>query len=157
MPKTPVEIDAGLDASGKPYKILRYPDLKKKLEEEWKQQRGHWDASDRKLDQCILHSDNRTQFRELIGVLDALTDREQARFVRNDQFGRQAVEPMTNYFVSRATKDLGSEARIGVMLTSVERRLPYGLPLLPRPATTCGLDLFLQTGSGHPRILGSPA
>jgi hypothetical protein len=67
VPKTPVEIDSGTGG-----KILRYPDLAKKIEDEWKQQGGHRDPSDKKLDQCILHSDNRTPFRELIAVLDAL-------------------------------------------------------------------------------------
>jgi biopolymer transport protein ExbD len=67
VPKTSVEVDSGSGA-----KILRYPDLAKKIEDEWKQQGGHRDPSDKKLDQCILHSDNRTPFRELIAVLDAL-------------------------------------------------------------------------------------
>ena len=92
-----------------------------------------------------------------IGVLDALTDREQARFVRNDQFGRQAVEPMTNYFVSRATKELGSDGRIGVMLTSVERRLPEELTSLRRSATTGGLDGFLKLGTDKSWILEGSA
>jgi biopolymer transport protein ExbD len=53
-------------------KIVRYPDLAKKIEEEWKQQGGHRDPSDRKLDQAILHTDNRTPFKEVVAVLDAL-------------------------------------------------------------------------------------
>ena len=67
VPKTPVEIDSG---DGR--QVLRYPDLAKKIEEEWKQQRGHFDAADKKLDQCMLYSDNRTPFRELVAVIDAL-------------------------------------------------------------------------------------
>lgn len=66
VPKTPVELTAG------DIKVLRYPDLAKKIEEEWKQQGGHRDPSDKKFDQCILHTDNRTPFREIIAVLDAL-------------------------------------------------------------------------------------
>jgi len=66
VPKTQVEVGDGSN------KIVRYPDLAKKIEEEWKQQGGHRDPSDRKLDQCILHSDNRTPFKEIIAVLDAL-------------------------------------------------------------------------------------
>lgn len=64
IPKNQVEIG---DA-----KIIRYPDLAKKLEEEWKNQGGHRDPTDRKLDQCILFSDNRTPFKEIVAVLDAL-------------------------------------------------------------------------------------
>lgn len=67
VPKAPVELD-----SGEGNKIVRYPDLAKKIEAEWMQQRGHWDPSDKKVDQCILHSDNRTPFRELVAVLDAI-------------------------------------------------------------------------------------
>jgi biopolymer transport protein ExbD len=64
VPKTPVE--SGAD------KNVRYPDLAKKIEAEWQQQGGHRDPSDKKLDQCILHADNRTPFKEVIAVLDAL-------------------------------------------------------------------------------------
>jgi biopolymer transport protein ExbD len=67
VPKTPVEIK---DATGSV--IIRYPELAKKIETEWQQNGGHKDASDRKLDQCILHSDNRAPFREIIAVLDAI-------------------------------------------------------------------------------------
>ncbi len=67
VPKTPVEIDSGTGG-----KILRYPDLAKKIDDEWKQQRGHFDVADKKLDQCTLYSDNRTSFRELVAVIDAL-------------------------------------------------------------------------------------
>jgi len=67
IPKAPQEIDSGSGA-----KIVRYPDLAKRIEEEWKQQRGHFDVADKKLDQCTLYSDNRTPFRELVGVIDAL-------------------------------------------------------------------------------------
>jgi biopolymer transport protein ExbD len=65
--KTPVEVEAGAGN-----KILRFPELAKKIEEEWKQQGGHRDPSDKKLDQAILHTDNRTPYREIIAVLDAL-------------------------------------------------------------------------------------
>lgn len=61
------EIQVGNDP-----KLVRYPDLAKKIEEEWKAQGGHRDPTDRKLDQCILFSDNRTPFREIVAVLDAL-------------------------------------------------------------------------------------
>jgi biopolymer transport protein ExbD len=67
VPKTPLELD-----SGEGGKVLRFPDLAKKIDEEWKQQKGHFDVADKKLDQCTLYSDNRTQFRELIAVIDAL-------------------------------------------------------------------------------------
>jgi biopolymer transport protein ExbD len=66
VPKTPVEIKDGDRV------IVRFPDLAKKIEQEWQTNGGHRDPSDKKLDQCILHSDNRAPFREIIAVLDAL-------------------------------------------------------------------------------------
>jgi len=65
VPKNPVEL-------GGDSKIVRYPELAKKIEEEWKTQGTHRDPTDRKLDQCILFSDNRTPFKEIVAVLDAL-------------------------------------------------------------------------------------
>ena len=75
-----------------------------------------------------------------LGVLDALTDAERARFVDGPDSGRQQVEPMTNYFVSRMTKELGAGSRVGFMLTSVNRRLPDELDALRESALTGGID-----------------
>ncbi|MEK6371779.1 MAG: DUF5916 domain-containing protein [Acidobacteriota bacterium] len=75
-----------------------------------------------------------------IGILDALTDAERARFIRGGAGGRQQVEPMTNYFVSRATKEIGETARVGFLLTSVNRRLPSELSYLRENALTLGTD-----------------
>lgn len=53
-------------------KSIRYPDLAAKIEQEWKTVGTHRDASDKKLDQAILHSDNETAYVYLIGVIDAI-------------------------------------------------------------------------------------
>ncbi len=74
-----------------------------------------------------------------IGVLDALTDAERARFIRGIESGRQQVEPMTNYFVTRATKELG-DTRVGLLVTSVNRRLPAELSDLRENALLLGSD-----------------
>lgn len=66
VPKTPVKVGEGKNA------VIRYPDLAKKLEASWKANGGHTDPSDKKLDQCILQTDNKSPFKEIIGVLDAL-------------------------------------------------------------------------------------
>lgn len=80
-----------------------------------------------------------------IGVLDALTNAEHGRFLRDGVGGRQLVEPMSNYFVSRATKELGGgRARVGVMLNSVARRLDDDLVGLRRNALTGGVDGYLN-------------
>ena len=75
-----------------------------------------------------------------LGVLDALTDNESARFMAGPLQQRQIVEPMTNYFVTRDTREIGSNARIGVMLTSVNRRLPDELSNLRDRAELAGVD-----------------
>jgi hypothetical protein len=75
-----------------------------------------------------------------IGILNALTDTERARFVDGTDSGRTQVEPMTNYFVSRATKEIGSASRLGVMFTSVNRKLPDELTALRESSMTGGLD-----------------
>ena len=53
-------------------KLVRYPDLAKRIESEWQQQGGHRDPTDKKVDRAILHTDNKMPFKEIIGVLDAL-------------------------------------------------------------------------------------
>jgi hypothetical protein len=75
-----------------------------------------------------------------IGVLDALTDRERGDFVLGSDRWSQAVEPMTNYFVGRATKEYGKGSRIGILLTSTNRRLPNELSYLRSNAYTAGVD-----------------
>ena len=75
-----------------------------------------------------------------IGVLDALTAAEHARFVNGATFGRQQVEPMTNYFISRGTKEIGDKSRVGFMLTSVNRRVPDELSYLRDSALSGGID-----------------
>jgi hypothetical protein len=75
-----------------------------------------------------------------VGVLNALTDVERARFVDGPDSGRLQIEPMTNYFVSRVTKEVGAASRIGFLLTSVHRRLPDELEVLRENAVTLGTD-----------------
>jgi hypothetical protein len=81
-----------------------------------------------------------------LGVLDALTDSEEARFVSGtgvgQEFGRQQVEPLTNYFVTRATKEIGDGSRLGVLFTSVNRNLSDELSSLRESAVTGGFDAY---------------
>jgi hypothetical protein len=62
-----------------------------------------------------------------IGVLDALTDQEEAWFRVESIVDKQTVEPMTNYLVARATKEYGKDSRAGFMFTSANRRLTDNL------------------------------
>lgn len=50
----------------------RYPDLANKIKDEWKQNGSHRAASDMKLDQAVLHTDNSTPFSDVIAVIDAI-------------------------------------------------------------------------------------
>jgi hypothetical protein len=60
-----------------------------------------------------------------IGVLNALTGRERARYVTTPGAAEelQVVEPLTNYFVGRVKKELrGGATTVGGILTSTTRR-----------------------------------
>jgi biopolymer transport protein ExbD len=55
-----------------PVEVVRFPDLATKVETEWKAKGQHSNPTDRKLDQAILHTDNKTEFKYIIGVIDAI-------------------------------------------------------------------------------------
>src|ERR1700693_4132818 len=55
-----------------PVEVIRFPDLADKVESEWKAKGQHSNPTDLKLDQAILHTDNKTEFRYIIGVIDAI-------------------------------------------------------------------------------------
>ncbi|HZU83378.1 MAG TPA: biopolymer transporter ExbD [Polyangiaceae bacterium] len=55
-----------------PVEVVRYPDLAAKVETEWKAKGQHSNPTDKKLDQAILHTDNKTEFKYIIGVIDAI-------------------------------------------------------------------------------------
>jgi biopolymer transport protein ExbD len=52
--------------------VVRFPDLADKVESEWKAKGQHSNPTDHKLDQAILHTDNKTEFKYIIGVIDAV-------------------------------------------------------------------------------------
>ncbi|MCA9593700.1 MAG: biopolymer transporter ExbD [Myxococcales bacterium] len=64
-----------IDVERKPVKNgedIRYPDLAKKISEEWTQNGSHRAGTDKKFDQAVLHTDNSTQFADVIAVIDAI-------------------------------------------------------------------------------------
>ena len=81
-----------------------------------------------------------------IGILDALTNRETASYVRSGgaAASRQMVEPMANYFVGRVKKDFHEGATtIGGILTSTTRRIgddSIAADRLRSRATVLGVD-----------------
>jgi hypothetical protein len=79
-----------------------------------------------------------------LGLLDATTQRESARWVDGSNIhGSTIVEPATNYLVGRALKDLRSgQTQIGILGTAVNRSLsdPTLESLLRSNAYTGGID-----------------
>ncbi|HEX2532654.1 MAG TPA: DUF5916 domain-containing protein [Chitinophagaceae bacterium] len=77
-----------------------------------------------------------------IGVLESVTQREQAVIDKNGQRREELVEPLTNYFVGRLQKDIHSgNTIIGGILTGVNRE--KGLDnLLHRNAYSGGIDFL---------------
>jgi len=64
-----------IDVERKPVKVgeeTRYPDLAAKISDEWKSNGGHRAATDKKFDQAVLHTDNSTEFQDVIAVIDAI-------------------------------------------------------------------------------------
>jgi biopolymer transport protein ExbD len=55
-----------------PVDVVRFPDLAAKIESEWRAKGQHSNPTDKKLDQAILHTDNKTEFKYIIGVIDAV-------------------------------------------------------------------------------------
>ncbi len=53
-------------------KSFRYPDLASRVATEWQSNGSHRDATDKKFDNVILHTDNDTPYVYIIGVIDAL-------------------------------------------------------------------------------------
>jgi len=51
---------------------VKYPDLAVEVEEQWKMTGKHRDASDKKFDQAVLHTDNETKFADIVAVIDAV-------------------------------------------------------------------------------------
>jgi hypothetical protein len=79
-----------------------------------------------------------------IGLLDAFTTREQARFLDAAGAERRAtVEPRANYFVGRVKRELREgNTTLGVAATAVNRSLddPALLPIFRRAAYVGGID-----------------
>lgn len=73
------------DVERKPLKTadgtVRYPELEKRLAQEWASQGVHRDASDPKADEAVLHTSNTDEFGEMVAVMDALQAQKRERRV----------------------------------------------------------------------------
>jgi hypothetical protein len=88
-----------------------------------------------------------------VGVLNAVTGREQARYLTAPGATEQSqvVEPLTNYFVGRVRKELrGGASTVGGVLTSTARRTddPVVRDRLHSHAEAAGMD-WTHTWSGR--------
>lgn len=81
-----------------------------------------------------------------VGLMDAVTNRERARFrpVGSTVDQTLEIEPLTNYFIGRLRKDLrGGATRVGTITTMVNRALsnPDEVALLRSNAQAVGFDV----------------
>lgn len=77
-----------------------------------------------------------------IGVLESMTQREQATIDKNGNERREVVEPLTNYFVGRLQKDIdGGNTVLGGIFTAVNRENNLD-HLLHKNAYSSGLDFL---------------
>jgi biopolymer transport protein ExbD len=56
----------------KDLKEIRFPELAQKIESEWRSTGLHRDATDKKFDTAVLHTDNETTYVYIVGVIDAI-------------------------------------------------------------------------------------
>jgi hypothetical protein len=93
-----------------------------------------------------------------IGVMDALTGRERARFVDDGGVERSLVsEPLTNFFVGRLKRDLrGGRTYVGAMVTAVNRDLgtPELRAALSGAGYSAGADFKHEFASRRWRVTG---
>ena len=96
-----------------------------------------------------------------VGVLDAVTGREEARFLDASDAPRTlTAEPLTNYFMARARRDLrGGRSAVGGALGSVARRLdtPELVDALRSSALTGGVDFRHEWAARSWSLTGSAA
>jgi len=88
-----------------------------------------------------------------IGVLNAVTSREHATLAmpRADGGGgfdraETPVEPATNYFIARVSREFANQSRLAFMVTSTNRGLSDELSFLPSSAVTGGVDTDIRFG-----------
>lgn len=94
-----------------------------------------------------------------IGILEAVTASEQARFTMLDgTAGKLEVEPSSNYFIGRVRRDSrNGRTRIGALFTALNRRLeePALAQRLHSAAYVAGVDLIHEWAEGSWRLSGS--
>jgi biopolymer transport protein ExbD len=78
---------------------VTYPDLAEKIVKEWQANGSHKTAKSKKFDRAILHTDNSTEFKHVIAVLDAIYQPE-----RDFDVGGGKLEKVPAFQVTFAAK-----------------------------------------------------
>lgn len=89
-----------------------------------------------------------------VGVLNAVTSGEHARLAVPASGSASGVfdttetpvEPATNYFLARASREFADQSRLSFMVTSTNRKLAEELKFLPGTAITGGVDTDIRIG-----------
>jgi hypothetical protein len=77
-----------------------------------------------------------------IGILEAVTQKEEAEFAdEDDHHKKEVIEPEANYFVARAKQDILKNSEVGIMATAVNQKDFH-------PAYTGDLDWNLRFHNG---------
>ena len=66
VPKHPVMVGDGKNQQ------VRYPELATKIKSEWEANGAHKAGSDKRVDQAVLHCDNKTPYKEVVAVIDSI-------------------------------------------------------------------------------------
>jgi biopolymer transport protein ExbD len=74
-------------ASGR---ALRFPELAARIETEWRRSGHHVQATDPVFDRAVVHTDNTTEFRDIVGVMDAISSPRRPAISGS----KQAMEPV---------------------------------------------------------------
>ncbi len=82
-------------------------------------------------------------------IIDALTGKEHAHSWQSGSAARTLVQPGTNFFAGRATKDFGAFSRLGVLVTSVLRDAHHDTVSLPESAAVAGVDGYSYLAKGN--------
>jgi len=88
-----------------------------------------------------------------IGILEAVTQRERAKYVDGEgKQGQAVVEPEADYFVGRLKQDVLKNSYVGIIGTAASQKTRY-------PAYTGGVDCILRFHGGdyatHGQVIGS--
>ncbi len=78
--------------------------------------------------------------RYAVGVLEAVTDEQQARVADGFHDYTQPVQPRSSYTVARLRREFDNQSSLGFMATSMNRAAAAGLDFLPNHANAVGAD-----------------